>query len=445
MTRPLKARRMALTGLAGATILLGAVPAQPAIAAPPEGYCQSAAAAAGIIEDVPWPVPVYDAAQRIWPYSTGTGVTVAVLSTGVDAAHPQLTGRVLGGADIVGGQPVANADCAGIGTAAASVIAGQKVSGVGFHGIAPDARILPVRVSVDLSGNTPEPSASAVANGINAAVAGGADVILVAHPVLGTTPELEQATAAALAAGRVVVAAVGDQHDPQAPGMQPTPEAFTPYPAALPGVIGVGAVGSSGTRMPTSQIGEYVDVVAPGADVVAAAVGGQDVYSTTAVAAGYAAATAALMLADERLGLGELGAEQKAAAVAERLDATASAGPAGEPMLGYGAGMVDPYRALNEPLAAGVPSEEDGPFAPYVPTADEIAAQEHEAAARTDFRVIAGFGALALLGGGYAVWVHRRLRTSTGRVATSVPAPRSTDDLPEYVPGSALFKPKSLD
>ena len=435
-----------LAGIAAAALLAVAAPG-PASAAAPEGYCQSAPVSVPTIADVPWQVRAYDAGARLWPFSTGAGVTVAVLSTGVDAAHPQLVGKVATGADLAGGQGVGNADCVGIGTASASVIAGQKIPGVGFYGLAPDVQIIPFRVSVSLAAgadNVREPKPDVVAEGIDAAVAAGADIILVPHALVNTTGKLEKATSDAIAAGRVVVAPVGDEHPPDLEPMLSTPADLTPYPASYPGVIAVGAVGPSGERSPSSQIGDYVDLVAPGVDVTAAAPDGQQTYTTTTISASYVAATAALLLADQRFGYDALSGQQKADAIAGRLVATASPNGGGDPMLGYGAGVLDPYRALNEPLASAVPTG-GAPFTPYSPSDAEVAAAAAEEHARTSFDAVTGFGILALVLGGVAVWTVRRTRAGSARVATSTVAHRSEDDLPEFVPGSALFTPKSVE
>jgi membrane-anchored mycosin MYCP len=445
MTRQAPTRRPMLAGTVTATLLALAAPT-PAAAAP-AGYCSNPPGPAATIEDVPWQVRAYDAPERLWPFSTGSGVTVAVLSTGVDADHPQLVGQVSSGADAAGGQGVGNADCVGIGTAAASVIAGQKIPGVGFYGLAPDAQIVPVRVSVDLSSgadNAPEPKPDVVADAINASVGAGADIVLVAHALVDTTEKLKNATAAAIAAGRVVVAPVGDAHPTELDPLQPTPAQLMPYPAGYPGVIGVGAVGTSGQKAPSSQIGEYVDLVAPGVDVVAAATQGQQPYTTTTISASYAAATVALMLADDRLGYGALTGQQKVEEISARLMATASPNGGDHPMMGYGAGLLDPYRALNEPLGFQAP-DAGAPFTPYQATDAEIAAAEAEAHSRGSFTAIAGFGALALVLGGFVIWTVRRVRSGSAHVATSVVPHRSEDDLPEFVPGSALFKPKSVE
>src|SRR5437773_6979204 len=98
------------------------------------------------LTDPPWPVRRY-APARIWPLATGAGQTVAVLDSGVDASHPQLPGKVDAGRDLLDSQPAATFDCVGHGTGVASIITASPAEGLGFTGLAPGVRILPVRIS----------------------------------------------------------------------------------------------------------------------------------------------------------------------------------------------------------------------------------------------------------------------------------------------------------
>ena len=208
---------------------------------------------------VPWAQQLLGP-QQVWSFSRGGGVTVAVLDSGVDAGHPQLRGEIGAGFDAVAGGGRADNDCLGTGTQVAGVIAAWETGGVGFVGLAPNVSIVPIRV-VDADGGDPVAAPAVLARGVRAAVERGADVI--AAPVVSYTdaPELRAAVSDALRDGVVIVAAAGDLGD--APGGGPTS-----YPAAYDGVIGVGAIAESGLRWPKSQVGRYVDVVAPGADVV---------------------------------------------------------------------------------------------------------------------------------------------------------------------------------
>ncbi|WP_406068766.1 S8 family serine peptidase [Micromonospora sp. NBC_01638] len=105
--------------------------------------------------------------------STGRGVTVAVVDSGVDATHPDLRGQVLPGGRSYGASGDGRADEDGHGTHMAGIIAATNAATDGVDGIAPDARILPIKIK---KGKGPV-SDQAQAQGIRMAVDGGATVI----------------------------------------------------------------------------------------------------------------------------------------------------------------------------------------------------------------------------------------------------------------------------
>jgi subtilisin family serine protease len=110
----------------------------------------------------------------------------------------------------------------------------------------------------------------------------------------------------------------------------------------------VGAVGPDGTRSAFSQLGSYVDVVAPGADVLAAAPGaGHRKQNGTSYAVPFAAGTAALVRGYRP--------DLSAAEVIARIIATADPAPGDVGSDAYGSGIVNPYRAVTETRAAGPP------------------------------------------------------------------------------------------
>ena len=103
-------------------------------------------AAADPVRNDQWQLKALDVAKA-WQYSVGAGVLVAVLDSGVDAGHPDLQGQVLPGIDLVDGATKdGRSDPVGHGTTVAALIAGRNDDTTGVVGIAPQARILPVRV-----------------------------------------------------------------------------------------------------------------------------------------------------------------------------------------------------------------------------------------------------------------------------------------------------------
>jgi type VII secretion-associated serine protease mycosin len=337
--------------LVTAAIAVGAAVGTPAAwAAPPAGACHNPDPARPPVAAQPWAQQMLDP-RSVWPHSTGAGVLVAVVDSGVDADHPQLRARgaVLRGEDfhLVGNLP-GNFDCVSHGTAVASIIAADPVDGVGFAGLAPGARILPVRVSErDLTdtGQVAAVDPAVLARGIRYAADQGAKVINLSMAGTADNRSVRGAVAYARAKDALVVAAVGNQQ--QGTTQRPS------FPAGYEGVLGVGAVDQTGARLATSQIGPQVDLVAPGGGVLGATrAGGHQYWQGTSFATPFVSATAALV----RSAWPKLTADQ----VAERIRATASPAPGGRDSAAYGAGLVNPYRAVTDGLVAASPAALSG-------------------------------------------------------------------------------------
>lgn len=430
------------TGVLAALLTTGSVLA----GCPPSAYavdgdepaCTTPPEPVDPIADLPWAQSNFDPVRQVWPFSLGIGIQVAVLDSGVDGTHPQLRDQVLPGFDLVRNVPQGDVDCVPHGTAVASIIAARQQSGVGFAGLAPRAVILPVRITTtQKTGPTSEPlSTAALAGGIDFALRNGADVINVSAVVYENDPAVAAAVGRAVAAGVVVVAAVGNGHDEQRDGLGPTNSELTPYPAAYPGVIGVGAVDISGRRAAGSQIGGYVDLVAPGADVVAAGVVGHNVYSGTSFATAFVSATAALLLGQRPSRLPRDG-PVRAAALTTQLLSTAS--PVAGDRLAYGAGIVDPYRALSEPPTADFPLPLEGRTPPEPDLAALALSAERQADDRSALLAGAALGGLGVLLVVGAVFLPRGRRRGwrAGRELT-VTGP---DAQAEFLPGEALYGP----
>ncbi len=353
--------------------------------------------------------------DRTGPLSQGAGQRVAVLSTGVDAHQQQLAGRVEGGADTAdGGQP-AGTDCAGAGTQVAGVIAAAKRPDAGFAGLAPAARIMPIRVLSGQGGSTVD--AADLAAGIQAALSAGATVICAPVAVYDASDALRGAVTEALAAGVPVVAAAGDG------GSRGNP---APYPAAYPGVIAVTALDPAGYVVPDAGSGDFVTLGAPGRAVdTLQAGGGLIAVDGTGVAAGAVAGTVALLLSRfPGMHLDQL---------ARRLTATATpiAGYPADPAL---AGMVDPFRALSEAPAGASPAAVPG-YQPASPDAVQVA----QAGVR-DRALLAAAGALllALLVTLLARFAPRGRRRSWR--ATMAPPPAPEPPPAEASPPVLLFE-----
>ncbi|HJP77877.1 MAG TPA: S8 family serine peptidase [Pseudonocardiaceae bacterium] len=334
----------------------------------------------------PWAQNLIDAA-RIWPLSTGSGVTVAVLGTGVDADNAQFApGAVKPMISSTGGIDGA-ADCAGFGTFAAGIVAAQPNSSTTFAGIAPGAHILPVRFTDTGPGNDQGADPVALASAITSAVGAHASVILVAVPATSDDPALRAAVHAANQAGDVVVApAIGGQ------------SGSVSYPAGDPGAISVAALNQSGGAVKA----ESGAIAAPGADLVGLAANGGgavgqvwSLQDPSFASAAYVAGVVALMRAYPPL------SGSSPEQIANRLTATASK-PAGN-----GAGIVNAYAAVT----AELPAQNGKSVASNRPVQPAAAANASGPADR-----IAGlFAVLGVLLAGVIVVAARSIRRAKSR------------------------------
>jgi subtilisin family serine protease len=203
---------------------------------------------------------IFDAANQL------NSVRVAVIDSGIDVGHPELRGRIVARKSFVGGTM---SDQFGHGTFVAGEIAAIADNGAGIAGIAPPGRLVIAKV-VEPDGTIPP---KAEARAIRWAVHQHARVInlsfgSVRDPANGVNDGYSSAERSAIEyavrRGVLVVAAVGNGTD--APS-RPWP--YASYPAAFPHVLGVSTYGKSG-RVPmfSNRDGQYVDISAPGMDIV---------------------------------------------------------------------------------------------------------------------------------------------------------------------------------
>jgi subtilisin family serine protease len=267
------ARRGGHHGLRRAVLTAFAVCAVAGLAGP------ATAVRADTVRNAEQPVLRALGASSAWRASTGRGVTVAVLDSGVDGAVRDLAGSVATGPDYTAGiNPPGYRPPREHGTYIASLIAGHG-SGPGrtggVIGIAPAAHILAVRVLLEESEpgfvpfNENAHYQDTLAKGIRYAVAHGAGVINMSLGGPNHTSAEVAAIGAAISHGVVVIAAAGN--DGTRKGH------FTPYsyPASVPGVISVAAVTAGGRHAFFSDHNGSVLISAPGVGVVGAGPGGE--------------------------------------------------------------------------------------------------------------------------------------------------------------------------
>ncbi|MFC9246929.1 type VII secretion-associated serine protease mycosin [Streptomyces sp. NPDC057136] len=385
-------------------------------------------------------------AEQMWETSTGESVTVAVIDSGVDASNPDLLGQVLKGKDLALDSPGdEHVDYDGHGTGMAGLIAGtgQSGGGDGAFGLAPGAKILPIRMTDDtgkVNGATGSKNFNDdLTTGIRYAADNGAKVINVSLGNDEGSQRLSDAVKYALRKGSLIFAAVGNDAKAGNPMR---------YPAGTPGVVGVASVDRDGKRAEYSEYGPQVDLAAPGVDMVQACGGKTGLCKTTGTsdASAIASASAALIWSQHpdwtnnqvlRVLLNTAGAPHNGA---ERTDAV-------------GHGIVRPRIALKTPgdpgpadvfplpdLAAAEsakPSAEPSQAKGGSEADDETPAAAAPAAddegGNAALWVGLGVGAAALIGGTVAVTVVRSRRRSAAPSAVP-PYQQSQPPYPAYGP-----------
>jgi thermitase len=221
-----------------------------------------------------------------WDYTRGSsGQEIAVLDTGVDYNHPDLDGKTIRGYDFVDNDyyPM---DLNGHGTHVAGTAAAETNNSTGIAGMAPNTRILAVRV-LDANGSG---SLADIADGIRYAADQDAEVINLSLGCDCSTTTLESAVNYAWNKGSVVIAAAGND------GVSTTFE-----PASYANVIAVGAVDSNDRKASFSNYGSWVDVSAPGVDIAATVPNnGYSYMSGTSMASPHVAGLAGLLASQGR-------------------------------------------------------------------------------------------------------------------------------------------------
>ncbi|MFD4371640.1 type VII secretion-associated serine protease mycosin [Streptomyces sp. NPDC058486] len=357
--------------------------------------------------------------DQLWAQSTGKGVRVAVIDTGVDVRNPQLAKAVdarsginlipksakdANGYKLKRGKENGTTDTVGHGTKVAGIIAARPVKGTGFVGLAPDATIIPIQQN-DADGNG---TAETLATAIRHAIAKKAHVINISQDTANAvkpTPLLEQAVQAALDKEIVVIASAGND------GLGGNVKAT--YPASYQGVLAVAASDRNNERAQFSQSGDFVGVAAPGVDMVSTVPGGGHCADNgTSFSAPYVAGLAAL-IKSEHMGWTQ---EQ----IVAQIQQTAERSVAGHDRL-VGWGVVDPVRALTEddkPIEKPVAHEGLTRAEAPTPAALHLGETPEQRAGRLATYVVVSGGVLvaAIAGSSVALRDHRRRRAAiTGR------------------------------
>ncbi|HET6209373.1 MAG TPA: S8 family serine peptidase [Jatrophihabitans sp.] len=280
----------------------------------------------------------------------GRGITVAVIDTGVQASLPELSGRVLPGADLIGngsdGRIDYDTDAFSHGTAMASIIVAR--SGLaGIEGLAPGARVLPVSVPLRGVVRNGKPTVNATSVAIDYAADHGARIINlslggVRDPSDGPDPcpsTVQAAVLHALSRGALVVAASGNSGGDGSPVEEP---------GVCLGVISVGAVNRQLAVLPFSSRHPYLTVSAPGDNIPSLSRDSAYIGEGTSQATAMTSAALALIWS-------KYPTETNRQVLTRLLSTTTDRGPAGRDS-SYGLGVINPAAAIAAHPAAGAPN-----------------------------------------------------------------------------------------
>jgi serine protease len=316
-------------------------------------------------------------APEAWPTSTGAGAVIAIVDSGVDLSHPDLQGQLVSGATFVGCPPRTSGSCGNgdwksgdagdpdpHGTHVAGIAAAATGNGIGVAGVAPDAKIMPVKVLGPDGGSFAE-----IAAGIRWAADNGADVInlslgalpgVQALEITGLMADAREAIAHANSRGAVVVVASGNESAPLCAspsfnngalcvGATDPFEAHAYYSnlTVKPDLLTVSAPGGQGTLFCEDDV---VSTVPAGSEGFCGS-GGYDFYAGTSMATPHVAGVAALLTAQGRAN----------AEVYDILTSTARQPVTGlrgvyDPVYGYG--IVDAAAAVAQPGAVATATKE---------------------------------------------------------------------------------------
>ncbi|MFI8963723.1 type VII secretion-associated serine protease mycosin [Streptomyces sp. NPDC053493] len=246
-----RARRLGSLASAGLALTLLGIGATPA-------HAES-------VRDMQWHLDAMKA-DEMWKISKGEGVVVAVLDSGVNDSIADLRGQVLPGKDfsLLSGDENNDVDDHGTGIAAEIAATGARGATQGSFGLAPKAKILPIRLPYNQErwqqkNRVTDTFAQSVAKAIRYAADSPAKIINISAGDQKTGPELDEAVRYALSKNKLIFASVGNSAD--------TGNAVE-YPAATPGVVGVGGLTEKAAWWPKSQTGPQVDLAAPAENIL---------------------------------------------------------------------------------------------------------------------------------------------------------------------------------
>ena len=221
------------------------------------------------VNEVPKGIELIEAPE-IWSETKGEGITIAILDTGCDMGHPDLSERIIGGRNFTaddGNDPEKYQDYNGHGTHVAGTIAAMQ-NEQGVVGVAPAANLLILKV-LDKNGSG---QYEWIINAIRYAIEQKVDIISMSLGGPEDVPELHQAIKDAVKNNILVVCAAGNEGD----GNEETDEYG--FPGAYNEVISVGAIDLNRSSSEFSNSNKEIDLVAPGEKILSTYLNGK--YAT---------------------------------------------------------------------------------------------------------------------------------------------------------------------
>ncbi|MFD7136026.1 type VII secretion-associated serine protease mycosin [Streptomyces sp. NPDC059894] len=394
-------------------------------------------------------------ADEMWKVSTGRGITVSVIDSGVDDTLADLKGQVLDGKDYSDQSGDEHTDLANHGTGIAGLIAATGARGAedGTFGLAPDAKILPIRMRYATEDFGQVDNKAEYSRVLTQAIRYAADteaqiinISMSSSNAPGTknvgTPELASAVKYALDKGKLIFAAVGNSGNTSN---------LPQYPASTPGVVGVGSINEDIERSTFSQRGAEVDVTAPGENMLHACVGGTQVCQGegTSDATAIASASAALIWAKHPTWTNN----QVLRVLINTMKGNEDSWTRNDD---FGYGVVRPRVALTDPGDPGAADEYPLPdLAAATSASPSPAASQSTGSAKDDSKaedesasaaagtgdgggsplwIALGIGAAALLGAAVAVPMVRARRRQTAQPTIAAVPPAHPPYMPQQQP-----------
>jgi thermitase len=278
-------------------------------------------------------------AAAAWDVSEGTGITIAILDSGVDTTHPDLAPNLVAGFNSYDNNTDVT-DVCGHGTAVAGTAAAASNNGAGVAGIAGHAKIMPVRIAF-YDGTGCYAYYSTIASGLTWAADHGARVANISYDALTSGDTVKSAADYLKSKGGLVFVAAGNSGTDQG----------APVSNSL---IVVSATDSSDNKASWSSYGSFVALSAPGAGIWTTSRGGiYQAWNGTSFSSPVAAGVAALMMtANPALPANQIESLMYSSSV--------DLGAAGrDPM--FGLGRVDAAAAVQAAAAAVVVADTQAP------------------------------------------------------------------------------------